>query len=74
MLYALNVMCPLRRVPEIALGSKPPLVTRIARTGLGTRLSPTVEESGIQNFNPADEGEKCIYTFLFSSSFVLLIP
>ena len=66
MLYALNVMCPLRRVPEIALGSKPPLVTRIARTGLGTRLSPTVEESGIQNFNPADEGEKVhIYFFIF---------
>ena len=26
----------------IALGSKPPLVTRIARTGLGTRLVPMV--------------------------------
>ena len=66
MLYALNVMCPLCRVPEIALGSKPPMVTRIARTGLGTRLSPTVRESGIQNFNPADEGEKMhIYFFIF---------
>ena len=37
---------------DFALGSKPPLVTRIARTGLGTRLSPTVKESGIQNLNP----------------------
>ena len=30
------------KIRTIALGSKPPLVTRIARTGLGTRL---VEES-----------------------------
>ena len=28
------------RPRAIALGSKPPLVTRIARTGLGTRLCP----------------------------------
>ena len=66
MLYALNFISPFCRVPEIALGSKPPMVTRIARTGLGTRLSPTVKESGIQNFNPADEGEKMhIYFFIF---------
>ena len=32
-----SMLCPLCRVPEIALGSKPPMVTRIARTSLGTR-------------------------------------
>ena len=29
------------KVRAVALGSKPPLVTRIARTGLGTRLNQT---------------------------------
>ena len=30
------------KIRAIALGSKPPLVTRIARTGMGTRLGTTV--------------------------------
>ena len=34
-----DVTSPVKLVGKIALGSKLPLVTRIARTGLGTRLA-----------------------------------
>ena len=33
-----DVTSPVKLVGKIRLSSKPPLVTRIARTGLGTRL------------------------------------
>ena len=34
----------------IALGSKPPLVTRIARTGLGTRLERTINLRNLKGY------------------------
>ena len=39
----------------IALGSKPPLVTRIARTGLGTRLEPCYKRVTSRDKKPCAE-------------------
>ena len=39
-----DVTSPVKHVKKFALGSKLPLVTRIARTGLGTRLKERVWE------------------------------
>ena len=38
------------KLRAIALGSKPPLVTRIARTGLGTRLKKTYNNNKTTTF------------------------
>ena len=43
------------RPRAIALGSKPPLVTRIARTGLGTRLQICIFPTSMITEDPFDK-------------------
>ena len=52
------------RTPRaIALGSKPPLVTRIARTGLGTRLGRTISFCSVLSFPAYKYQEKVSMNF-----------
>ena len=50
-----DVTSPVKHVGKFALGSKLPLVTRIARTGRGTRLKERVWE-------PKEEGVVIAFT------------
>ena len=53
-----DVTSPVKLVGKIRLGSKPPLVTRIARTGLGMRLQATIYKETPVGMNCPVGGDK----------------